>query len=790
MLKAAGLYIRGIKRTKFSFIINLIGLSSGLACAFLIYLWVRDEMNVDKFHQNDKQLYQVMISEEENGAVKTGEIGPGVLADALSVGMPEVEKSVAVINANKVNTLSTKEKAFKAKGIYAGRDFFEMFSFNLLEGRAESALADPGNIVITRELAVNLFGTAQNAIGQLVEFDKKEQFKVAGVTDEIPAKSSLQFDFVLLLPVFNRHTGYDISWDESNARTYILLDDKAETSRLDANIQHWAKMQFKFRPDEKLFARKFSSGYLYGSYENGVQSGGRIEYVEIFSITGIIILLIACINFISLSTVVATKRMKEVGMKKVLGAQRKSIIIQNLGESIFLAFISLGVALAVVLLLLPSFNQLADKSIQLSWSVDTFAAFFIITLLTGTLAGLYPAFYISAFNPVMIIKGTMANSLAGQRIRNGLVVGQFSISVILLMVTLVVYNQFSLIQNKNLGYNKDGIIYFDMDGKVASQREAFLAELGKQPGVLQASSMKTGTETGLFGAISSTSHIAWPGKALDEKVNMSNRFVDYGMIELLDLKMKDGRSFSREFGAKQDDEVIFNEAAVKAMGLKDPVGKTVEIWDNKPKIIGVVKDFYFESIQEGSVKPMFIMRDMGRINTIMVKVSGKELDKTITAIEEFHAGFNPGYPFTYKFLDDDFQKMYSTEKKVAVLSKYFSGLAIIISCLGLFGLTAFTVNKRKKELSTRKVLGADGIQLILLLYKDISKLVFISLLVGLPLGYIITSNWLAGFAERISIEPWMFIAAGGISFALMLIASGIQILKALSINPAESLRAE
>jgi ABC-type antimicrobial peptide transport system permease subunit len=270
---------------------------------------------------------------------------------------------------------------------------------------------------------------------------------------------------------------------------------------------------------------------------------------------------------------------------------------------------------------------------------------------------------------------------------------------------------------------------------------------------------------------------------------MNYRIVDYDMIELLNMEIKKGRSFSRTFDTKSS-TVILNETAVKTMGLKDPVGKTMEIWDDRYEIIGVVKDFYFESIQAGKVKPMFILKDMGRLNTIMVKVAGKELDKTINTIRDFHTRFNPGYPFAYRFLDQDFQKLYSTEQKMSALSGCFSSLAILISCLGLFGLTAFTVNKRKKELSVRKVLGASEIEIILLLYKSISKLVVISLLIGLPVGYIITSSWLNSFAERISVGPWMFIMAGGISFALMLIASGIQIFKTLSINPATSLRAD
>jgi putative ABC transport system permease protein len=789
MKKAISSYLRGIKRSKISFIINLIGLSTGLACTFLIYLWVRDEMSIDKFHKNDELLYQVMINEEENGSVETSEIGPGVLADELVEGIPEIEKSVAVIDLQRVNTLSNKDKSFKAKGIYASKDFFELFSFNLLEGGSESVLSDQSNIVITKQLALNLFGTTENVIGSSIEFDKKEQFKIAGIADKIPAKSSIQFDFVLLLSVFNRHTGFDISWDESNATTYILINDKTEVADLNSKLQSWGESQGENLEDETLFVRQFSDGYLYGNYENGIQKGGRIDYLKIFSITGIIILLIACINFISLSTAVATNRMKEVGMKKILGAKRSSIIFQHLLESTFLAFLSLIVAFILVFLLLPSFNHIADKHIQLSLSIEILLAFFTIALLTGILAGLYPAFYISAFKPVMVLKGEIANTLGGGTIRKGLVITQFVISVILLMITLVVYNQFLMIQNKNLGYNKDAIIYFDMDGRMFNHREAFLSELRKQPGVRHASSIFSITKGGVFGAMGSTSHLSWPGKTPGEEITMATRRVDYGLIEVLALEMKEGRSFSEEFNDASP-EIIFNEAAVKAMRLENPVGTTVEVWGLKPTIVGVVKDFYFESIQAGKVQPMFLIRDPDLFNTIIVKVNTSGLDRTIKSIEKFHSQFNPGFPFVYNFLDEDFQKLYSTEMKMSVLSRYFAGLAILISCLGLFGLTAFTVNKRKREISIRKVLGATGMQIVLLLYRDISKLVLVSLLIGLPIGHLIASNWLDGFAERIDMEPWFFIAAGGLSYGLMLVASGIQVLKALVISPVESLRTE
>ncbi|MCA6370833.1 MAG: ABC transporter permease [Cytophagales bacterium] len=791
MMNAIKLFLRSIKRSKASFIINLIGLSSGLACTFLIYLWVTDEMSVDKFHVKDNQLCEVMVWYQISGTQVTTPITPGPLAEALGKSIPDVAKSVAVLKSIRINTISSENKAFKANGIYTAKEFFDMFSFDVLQGNKEHLLPNESSIVISKDLALKLFGTTDNVVGKSLAFDQKEQFMVSAVVENVSAHSTIKFDFVLHHQLFERHTGIEFSWNESMASTYILMNDQSNIDQLNAQMLNWLEKEGEDIKKMKLFARKFSDGYLYGNYENGVQSGGRIEYVKIFTIIGIIILSIACINFISLSTAMASNRMKEVGMKKVLGAKRPLIIIQHLGESTILAFLSLFAALGLIALLLPAFNELADKHIALSWSIRIVVTFLVVTVLTGVLAGLYPAFYISRFEPGIILKDNLSNSLGGQWIRKGLVTTQFTVSVVLILLTLVLYSQFSLIQNRNLGYNKDGIVYFDMDGNVNEHREAFLSELKKKSGVQQASSIYAlTTRSSFFGSDGSTGHLNWPGKDPNESINMNYRIVDYDMMELLGMEIKDGRSFSKEFST-QIREIIFNESAIKAMALKEnPIGIEIELWQMKYKIIGIVKDFYFESIHAGKVKPMFLIQDPSRLNTVMVKVNTAGLDGTISGIEKFHNQFNPGYPFVYKFLDQDFQNLYATEKRISVLSHYFSGLAILISCLGLYGLTAFTVNKRKKEISTRKVLGASAFEITMLLYKDVSKLVLVSLIIGLPTGYFLANNWLEGFAERINLEPWFFIAAALLSITLMLIASGVQVVRALSINPAESLRTE
>jgi len=791
MLPNIKLYLRSIKRTKLTFAINLIGLSTGLACTFLICLWIRDEMSVDKFHANDDRLGQVMLWYQVAGSSVTSAVTPGPLAEDLPKSIAGVQKAAAVLNSIRINTLSVRDNAFKAKGIYASKDFFEIFSFEPQEGSKAQLLTNQSSIVITEAMALKLFGTTQNVVGKTVEFDKKEQFIVSGVLKEQPVKSTIEFDFALALPIFEKHTGIKLSWEEFMASTYVLMADKADIATINAQILKWLESAGQDTKLMRLFVRKFSEGYLHGNYENGVQTGGRIEYVKIFSVIGAIILLIACINFVSLSTAMASNRMKEVAIKKVMGSRRGPIIAQHLGESIMLSCISLLVALCMVLALLPSFNDLTDKQISLMPDLAMIGAFLGIALVTGVLAGLYPAFHISRFEPGIILRDNLAGSFGAQWIRKGLTVMQFAISVVFVLVTLVVYNQFSMIQNRNFGYDKDGIIYFDMDGKVIEHREAFLDDLRKLKGVQGASSIYAlSTNSGFFGSDGSTGHLNWPGKNPEESISMNYRAVDYGMMELMKMQIKEGRTFSKAFRSTTG-EIIFNETAIKLMNLKgNPVGTTVEVWKDKYTIIGIVKDFYFESINAGKVKPMFLIRDDSKVNTVMVKVSAGNLGGTLSGIESFHGRFNPGFPFVYKFLDQDFQKLYATERKISILSTYFAGLAILISCLGLYGLTAFTVAKRKREISTRIVWGASRVQILMLLYKDISKLILVGLLIGLPVGYALSSNWLDGFAEKIKLEPWFFILAGGMSFFFMVVAAGVQIRKAMKVNLAESLKTE
>lgn len=782
------LIYRSFKRFRSTFIINLIGLSTGLASALLIYLWVNDELYMDKFHGKDARLYQVMDSHKQNDGWNTMIETSGAVADALVADMPEVEHAAALAPPTWAGfdrfVLTADERNIRATGQYAGEDYFNIFSYKLIEGDADQVLTDKNSIVISEDVAMKLFNRKDNVVGKMIEFQHEREFVISGVFENISPASSALFDFVLSFDFFKDIKPWAGEWNSSGPHVYVVLREGTDVNTFNKKIEDFiAKKTNSDITRRRMFLASYSDNYLYGNYENGVQSGGRIEYVRLFSVIAIFILLIACINFMNLSTAKAAARIKEVGVKKALGAGRKRLVMQYMGESMLMTLLSLITALALVALVLPQFNVITGKHILLRWDAGLALSLISIALFTGLIAGSYPAFYLSGFNPVTVLKGKLNSSVGEVWVRKGLVTLQFTFSIILIVSVLVVYKQIDFVQRQNLGYSKDNVIYFDVEGRVRENPETFLSEINRIPGIQSATSsthkmVGRGWNRGL----------SWEGKENDEFIPVTIMVVNHDFIETLGIEMKTGRPFSRDIGADTA-RVIFNEAAIDAMGYKDPIGKKAMGFE----IIGVVKNFHFESFHTDVIPQLFILHRNkfgAPPSLIMARIeAGKEVE-TLERLNSFYKSYNPGFPLDYRFLDEDYQRQYVSEQRVSTLSRYFAGLGIVISCLGLFGLAAFTAQRRLKEIGIRKILGSTDFGIVRLLSGDFTKIVLLAIAIALPVSYFVARKWLEEFAYRIDLEWWFFVGSGILALLIAWFTVGLQTIRTAKVNPTQCIKDE
>lgn len=774
-----------LKNRQFT-ILNIVGLSTGLACTLLIWLWVRDEMSVDRFHENNTQLFQVMENRSlSSGIITSRETSPH-LAETLPAIMPEVAKATVITPPSWFPrvALSTGNKNARGTGLFADRHFFEVFSYPLISGNAKEALANKDGMVISEQLAINLFNRT-DVIGQPITWQfvtEKRNSIITGVFKGTPANSSVQFDFLLSLGLFkemmNMQGPLSPASNGGPFHTYIVLKEGTQVAAFSEKLSAFMK-GYSNGQTRNMFLKPYGDNYLYGSYENGVQSGGRITYVRLFSLIAIFILVIACINFMNLATAKTAGRMKEIGVRKTMGAGRISLIAQYLSESFLLVLASMLLALLMVLFFLPAFNHITGKELTVQVNAGFVLTLLAITIITACLAGSYPAFYLSGFHPVAVLKGKLQSAAGVLWARKGLVVFQFTLSVIFIVAVLVVYRQIAFVQSHKTGYDKDQVLYFDAEGSVGTGIDAFLVALKQVPGVVNASSMAGN----VLGGPSNIGN-RFQKDGVDEVVPFRPFLVNYGMIETLGIEMKEGRAFSTAYGMDTA-RLIFNEAAIQLMGIKDPIGKVIKFDGRDREIIGVTKNFHFQSLHE-AVKPLFFKLDAPG-TTVMVKINTAREKETIDQLKTFYVKYNPGSTLDYKFLDEDYQAQYVAEKRVATLSKYFAILAVIISCLGLFGLASFTAEKRRKEIGVRKVLGATVGQVIMLLSKDFLRSVSIALLIAIPLSWWMMQSWLNGFAWHIDLGVDIFLLTGVSVAILTLITVSFQAVSAAIANPVKSL---
>jgi len=775
--------LRNLIRHKSFTLINLLGLTVGLSTAMFILLWIRDEVTYDRFNQDIDRIYEVFENQTYSAdKIYTFSATPGPLADGLKAEFPEVELSARSTWENR-DLLRYEENSFYAKGKLADSTLLKIFTFHWLAGDPNNPLPDPSSIVLNASLAQKLFGK-ENGLGKVIRFRNEVDMKVTGIFEDLPSNSTLQCEFVAPFVYFEKENSWLESWGNNGIMTYVKLRPGVDYLQFNEKIADYIKTKYE-ESVVTLFLHPYKDLHLYSNFEDGKLNGGRITYVKAFTYVALFILIIACINFMNLTTARSTVRSREVAVRKVIGAQKFSLIKQFLGESFLITFLAMLVSLLLILLLMPVFNDLTGKQVSLDLRDYHFWLGFIgILWVTGLLSGSYPAFFLSSFKPVQVLKNQSRNSFHGAGLRKILVVVQFTLSVILIISSLVIYNQINYLQNKYLGFDKENVVYFYDTKGITRNFEAFRNEALEQPFI---SGIGRGNHLP-YQVGSSSSGMVWDGKPDDLKILFQTYQTDYDMIRVLGFDLIDGRYFSLDH-ATDSTNYIINQEAARRMGMQDPVGKNFEAWGRKGQIIGLVKDFHSNSLYS-PIEPLIFMMNPANTWITYVRIQAGKTREAVDFLQSLYKKYDPDFPFEYDFLDKSYAELYKSEMTIGKLTDYFTGIAIFIACLGLYGLASFTVRRRTKEISIRKVFGASVSRLIALLSKDFAWLIFISILLGSPVAWYLMHHFLSSYAfhTRIGILVFLIPAVGILLLALITVF--YQSLKVSLGNPADSLRNE
>lgn len=781
---------RNLRKNKMFSLINILGLTIGITVCMMIFLFIMNEFSVDNFHSQGKNIYRVMRSYDASKEPAPWLSGP--YATALLNDFPgEIKKAVRVMPSN--DLIAFGNTSFSEKKVYlADADFFSLFSFPLLRGEASTVLKDPGSIVLTESTAKKYFGSVDNAMGKVVEMDKHWQLKVTGIAKNVPSNSQLDFDVVVPLSNWYNEPWFKV-WINNNNFVYVLLDKHADKAQLEKRFTGF--MDKYMGNDMKRLGARFSLLLtpLKDVYFDNATSFDPIKHgdkkvVYIFLSIAILILLIACINFMNLSTIRAVERSKEVGLRKVMGALRNHLVWQFMGESILLAFISCLLSMGLLQLLMPFYNRLLGYTLTVSWNTVPIYLFLAgVIIVVGFLAGSYPAFFLSAFKPVESLKGKLRLGKGGSLFRQALVVVQFSISVLLIIGTIIIMNQMSYVKNKQLGYDKEQTVVVPIDnGDIYTHMLTFKNEL-QSKGNVAAVSMMSGEPGGFF-----DTH-TFEAEGQRDIWKARTEFADFEFVKTLGLKIIAGRDFSPQYATDSTDAVLINRTAATKLGFtpEQAIGKWIKntIRDNsKRKVIGVVEDFNFLSLKENMDALVISPSEDRRV--ALVRLKPGNIQSGIATIKSEYNKVAPVYPFDYTFLDQKFGELYRNDIRQQTILSIFSGLAIFIACLGLFGLASFTTAKRIKEIGVRKVLGSSVSNIVMLLSKDLLKPVLIATLIAVPVGYYAMHSWLENFAYRTPLHWWVFALAAGITVVIALITVSFKAVKAAVANPVTSLRTE
>ncbi|PWL39953.1 ABC transporter permease [Flagellimonas aquimarina] len=778
---------RNFVKNKWYSLLNIGGLTIGMACSILILLWVQNESSYDTFHSNVDNIYRLTAEANENFKAA---VSPAGMVEELPNQIPEIKSSLR-LSAPFEALVEIDDQKFKEGPVfYADPNFLDVFTFPLIEGESKTALDSPDGILITEVTAKKYFG-AESALGKTIKIDNGDTFTVKGVLADVPSNSHLQFNIIIPMTYHAKNDSDLVNkvWNSFNFYGYFQFEESAistpeKFSKMVAKInQIYAERAPEY---EIIFnLQPLKDIHLHSDLQIDLPGHGNIQYVNIFFLVAFIILIVACINYMNLATARSSRRAKEVGLRKVIGAGRRQLILQFLGESLIISFLSLVLAIGLVYLFLPAFNHLSQKELVFSltdpllWSTLLF-----IALITGLISGSYPALFLSGFKPIKVLKGRLKLSKYNLLFRNGLVVSQFVVSVLLLIGTTVIYKQLTFIKNKNLGYDKSNLVYVPMEGEMWGKQDALKAALAENPltnNFSIISDLPANLVTGDF-------DIHWEGKDPNEQILFPSIRADENFLDVFQMTLLNGRGFSKT--SSENNDYIINETAVKVMGgnLENILGKTLTFKERKGTIIGVVKDFNYKQLQY-AIEPL-VIRHGGFGNLAVVRTSPKSTESTIAALENIYHTLNPAYPMVYNFVDANLDSQYKGEQQMGSIFKVFAILAIFISCLGLYGLSAFMTEQRFKEIGVRKVLGASALRLVNMLSKDFLKLVFVAFVLAIPIAWYVMSKWLEEYAFHIELQWWVFVLAGFTVLIVALSTVSYQSLKASLANPIKSLRTE
>lgn len=787
--------LRGMRRHLVYSVINVLGLSLGLIAGLMILLWVQDELSYDQSLPDADRIYRVMrIANHGEGQISTTPSITARLDDVLVPDYPEIEIG-ALQTWDESLILGRDDRTYRESGRHAGSDYLRLFQHPMLAGSREQALTDPNSIVLTEKLARKYFpekfgpGTAPAAgatavIGQPLRLDNRIDLTVTAVIEDLPANQSTRFDYLIPMEEYRRRNDWMDGWANNGARMFVRLAPDANPDTVSAKIRLLVKQNSHDTVSE-LFLQPYTDVYLKSKFENGVLVGGRIDYVRMFALIGIFVLLIAAINFMNLATARSAQRALEIGIRKAFGGSRLSLAGQFLSESVVTTLLAFVIAVVAVWLLLPSFNNLTGKSIAFRASDPVMWLQFLgVTLATGLLAGLYPAIYLSGVRLMNVLRKGVLSTGQGAALRRGLVVVQFAISVVLIVGTITVYRQLDYIRNQNLGLDRNNVFYSELEGAADDQYDSFRNRLLAEPGII---AVAKASENPIDVNISTT-NVQWANKREDDKTLYYVVATDYDFVSAMKMTMAEGRTFSREFGADSSAYVI-NETAARAMGLENPVGQPMTLWGTEGPIVGVVKDFNMRSMYQ-EIEPLIFRLAPADRGFLFVRSAPGQERQAVASFEDVFREFNPEYPLEYTFLDTEFEQTYRSESVIGTLVNYFAGMAIVVACLGLFGLAAFTAERRTKEIGIRKVLGGSVAHVVALLSREFLVFVAIGFGIGMPIAYYFMSGWLDEFVYHTTIGWGTFLMAG---LGMLVVAGatvGFQALRAATANPAVSLRAE